>query len=587
MKNIVLILFIFTIPIKAQVQFFDRYFVFTQKDFYNLNAGISFATEKDGDYRKAKELLGNEYFKANPETAFYINSLLTFNTKGKNAALEMIAKSGFSAEKKNFLMIWLSYFSDYREDYFQLLSDFEKKHPHNPEYFKFKTYLEIRENAKAIGTSTRFRDDFYRRMNTAIKNSKTSEDKMLFRLAKLDMKSFEEDYKDAENTRIDSLYTLWKDNKNLFSHKGLENTILSCESSKCLEMKSWISAEEKKFEKNIYTKEEEILTKLIIQGKKDSDKKIALPELENTLDIFISNSNSNKKNDFKAMLSIYFLEKEPKVGMMAGLFSPIPFSAGFRTKYQLSMTKDQMIARLKEIAQDPDYENSFREGMADKFLKEIDNLKVYGIDDLRVMYGLLVFSNYYDPLLKKSFEKAGMSLNRPTQKQLTNYRELLKFYDENPLYYDESPYNDYEVNDIKTYDDLKNFISSADLLIEKYKGSKSIRIMMLQIMGQKKNLVPKDQYQDYLSSYFQRLVEMYNEIQRLYFHPNDLTTVANIALEKDQRYNYPIYNDFYKLFTKDNLEKSYKILLKKSEAKPYQKNLKGFLESLEEFKNKQ
>lgn len=579
---------IFTIPVKAQIQFFDRYFVFTQKDFYNLNEGISLATIKDGDYKRAKYFLESDDMKANPETAFYINALLTYNTKGKDAALEMLEKSGFPAEKKDFLKLWLAYFADYREDYFNLLSEFEKKNSQSSDFLKFKTYLEIRENAKAIGTSTRFRDDFYRRMNIAIKNSKTAEDKMFFRLAKLDIKSFEEDYKEAKNARIDSLYTLWKENKNLFSYRGIEKTILSCESAKCLEMNSWISTEQKKYERNIYTPEEEIVSKLIIQGKEDSDKKMALNELENFLDSFLQKSNSAKKEDFKAVLSIYFLQKQPKVGvMMEGLFNPIPFSPGFRTKYELTMSKDQIIARMKQMSEEPEYENSFREGMAGKFKEEIDHLKVYGIDDLRVMYGLLVFSNYYGPLLKKSFEKTGMTLNRPTEKQLTNSKELLKYYDENPLYYNESPFFDYDVKDINTYADLQNFLSSADLLIKKYQGSKSVRIMMLQIMGKKKNLIPKDQYQDYLSLYFKNLVDMYDEIQSVYFHPNDTVTMSNIVLEGDQRYNYPICNDFLKLFTKENLEKNYKFLLKKTEAKPYQKNLRSFLESFNEFKTNQ
>ena len=57
MKKFILILIIFAIPAKAQVQFFDSYFVFTHKDFYHLNEGISLATAKEGDYKKAKDFL--------------------------------------------------------------------------------------------------------------------------------------------------------------------------------------------------------------------------------------------------------------------------------------------------------------------------------------------------------------------------------------------------------------------------------------------------------------------------------------------------------------------------------------------------
>ncbi|MBB4807602.1 hypothetical protein HNP38_002908 [Chryseobacterium defluvii] len=584
MKKIWSVLIILSVSFKAQVGFFDSYFMFTQKDFYNLNEGISHSTYEDGDYKKTIELLQSDYYRSNPEPAFYINSLLTYNTKGKDAAFEMVSKSSYSNEKKEFLKLWLTYFSEFRDDYKILFSAFEKKYPDNPEFFKFKTYLETKEYSKLFGNSKEFCETFYKKMDEAIANSKFSEEnKMFFRLAKLDIKDFKEEYEEAKKMRIDTLYNLWKGNKNLFSYKGLEKTISGCENSKCMEMNAWILTEERNTEKNIYSAEEEILGKLIAQ-EKEGNKGIPVAELENTLELFLSKLDDGKKEDFKALLSIYFLDKEINFGiMMKGLFNPIPFSMNFRKKYQSLLTKEQIVSRMKQMSEDPKYTNAFNEGAIVKFQKEIDKLKVYGIDDLRAMYGLLVFSNYYGGLLSKSFEKIGMRTNHPSEKQNANYKEFLKFYDENPMYNKKDLYFDGMITDVRTYADLQDFISGTDALIVKYKGSLPIRSMALQMIGWKKNLVPKEKYQEYLSMFFIRLVDLYDEIQSVYFDNNDYMLLTNIVLEGDQRYNYPIYNDFYKLFSNDNLEKGYQYLLKKSKAKPHQNNLKAFSESLNNF----
>ena len=505
MKYFALFLLFLSININAQLDFFYSSYLLADKKFYALNEGILYADPEEGDYQLALKHINSNDFKNDSESKLLLSTLLDYNTKGKTATFSELDSKPLTKEEKEFVKVWVSYYANALESDV-LAKNFEEKYPNNVEYIKFwiskKTKLKSRLFYNSNGDELKVID----RGISLVTNNE--DDLRFFQLAKLDFVNDRIGQKSLEN--FDQLYQLWKLNPDKFSYKGMMKfRIGDCNDEKCNAINKWITKEEKS---NTSPKSTEYQLVLLLLENREK-LQLPLPELENEINALIASSkNEETKAQLKSIVNIYALPKSPSLGMMMdGLIKPIPFSNEFRTKNKLNYSKDQTITFLKNLISSQKINFRTQDINEKDVLSEIESYKKYSLEDVHALFGVSAFTFYYKDIFNDAFKNLGkVPKSEIKNDQASSYKEYLKFYEEN-LFHDYNEELGIDFEDLKTYEDLQNFMRICENLIAKFPGTIVLREMYLDKLYKYKALVPKDRFQEFQYHYFTYWVNLIND----------------------------------------------------------------------------
>lgn len=573
-KGIALLLLLIINVFPAQLSdFLSQQYIDCLEDNYQLDLGISLSQINEGSYQKAIELLETDYYKSHPKEKFLIQNLLDYNTKGKKYTYQTIEESNLSSEEKDFTKLWLSYYTNNNNDYEVMLKDFKKKYPSNLELLKLEIKKELNER-KFLSDLTQYSKEIDSVLTLP---DLSTQNKLHFTLTKLDVSELDEDYEKNKLKKYLNFIEFWKEHKEKINYNYASKVQLDdCKTKDCETFNDWILEQK---EKNSPTNPSNKIFSLLLQ-QVNSDSGLPIPTLQKKIDLLLSQETEiTEIQNIKALVNVYFLTKEPDFGFwFKGMLKPIPFDANFRKKYLVTLNKQECIENIKTIAQE--FAKEKNKTIDLQTLQEMQKEATkYPVEDVKVMYGILVFLKHYARSLEKALATdLGYYKDSPQDEIYTDSKLMLNYLEKNPLFYDDNliTASDAKFKDIVKKQDLDTFSQNMLKLTDKYPYAYGIQLKYLTTLSQYENLVYKEELQNYYLDYLKKTIDLLSINQKLDF--NNLETLLFINfknLEGSGLINYyKVSEDFFKKIDVENKKIAMKYLLQKINENPYHNNLK-------------
>lgn len=573
MKKIVALLVLLSFNLHAQFSFFNFNYADCTENSFQEQLGINLSVPHEGSFKKVKDQLNSEYYKNHKIEAFYIESLLNYNTLGKIKTHQIISQSVLSSEDKDFLKVWLSYYSKNSDDYKKLSQDFKKKYKNNLNLSKLELRKNLVDIQKFFNSKREERENGLLCVDSILQTKLNTDDRLYFSLLKLDFQNFDKDYVKNDVLKFYAFKKLWSQSKDRMNYIAVSRMVKRCEKD-CDDIENWI-AEQQNAERK-FKGAEQVYLLILKQSKSENP---SVQELQNDIHgIFNKETSENQKDQIKGLVTSCALEKVPNLGLFMNNYnSKIKFEPSFIEKFSLQCTKENCFEKFKELG--------------DFFVKTIDKnkinemynkLKKYSLDDIKAGYGLLVYVNYMNSMMKSGFEdELGMYTDHKPNEFYYETSVMLSYLSENPLYFEERDYTfDKSYSEIKTKEDLLKLNLEMDKLVQKYPGSLGIRMKQITLKDHFKKLIPQTELQNFYFDYFTNIIEFYSINQKWDFREFESLFFDSYSQEGKFGSWNPFQN-FYRKLSKDSINKINKFLDQKIKEFPVSQNIKSIASRIE------
>ncbi len=231
-------LFLIFISGFTNAQIFSQDYADCQIDAYFEQLGINISSTENGNYLNAKLLLDQTYFNNNPKAKLFIECILDYNTKGKIYTYEKINNLQLSQEEKDFLKLWLSYYTNNTDDFEFLHNEFSITYPNNISLKK----IEFR---KEISTYVLYNEEDRIKqknlINEVLQTELPTSDRVYFLLLNIDFYGIikDDNFVEPDNNRFKDFLKVWNDYKDQIHYKGIDRIIENC-SENCENILNWV-----------------------------------------------------------------------------------------------------------------------------------------------------------------------------------------------------------------------------------------------------------------------------------------------------------------------------------------------------------
>lgn len=580
-----IVLWLAAISVNAQLSYKNNYYFDCLSSSLQMNYAISLSSPK-GNFAKANEVVSTDFFKSNPESAFYIKALLAYNTLGKKKAFEMVDSTAYSREQKDYAKVWLSFYTKNNDDYTSLLADFTLKYPQNYHVFKLK----LREVIN-------YRDA---RMWNVLKEKKTKalttidslltianlnqEDRLYFSLLKIDFLSKKDYSKEegySEQKIAADLVSLWKANQASFSLQQLRQALSKCDTPDCKEILDYVAKEGEKY--NVVSSSEKVY-KMLINQNNGEDSKLSVAQIESAVHKLVAaEKNPKEVNRIKAMISVFSLEQAPSNVdfVMKDLLKPIPFTKAFKQAYAFpKQDKLTVLNDINAIIKSPEFESRAENS---EFKKAIENLKNLSLEDLQVLNGIMFFQFYYSKSIREFKAAMGNFQEDLTPEAEKNRVEHFSFLEKNPLYYDDSKYFKYYFN-FNTEAEIFQYIADLQKLKAQFPGAVGIQKIAIVSLARGNKLVSESKLQEFYVAYFKLVVDLLAVSQQENSNEgSEDNNYFGLLLNYDIQIKGSYFDAFFNAVMVDNQSLCIAYLEEALKNNPNQKNLTALLYKTTKF----
>lgn len=539
-------------------------FVDCEENSYQEQWGITLSVPGDGNYNKAKDNLQSTYYNNHSKQRFFNESLLEYNTLGKNKAYQKISSSNFSIEEKDFLKLWLSYYTKNKDDYENYLLNFKTKYKNNLDFIKLELRYELVENPKILSRNSKKYLEITQQIDSILLTKISNEDHLYFSLLKIDFTIFEGDLKKNNEKKIEFFKEIWKLSKDKMNYKSVKR-ILKDNESDDFQIKSWVNEKEKENEK--LTSAEKIYSLLDNQTKEEF--KISTEVLENKItEIFDKETDRMQKDHIVALVVSCSIDDTPYYNS-----EKINFSEDFKKKYILNCTKETCFEKLKTLS------IYFKKTLVGKNVinNDYNEYKRFPLNEIQAGYATVINLNYKNRKKVLYFENDMFTyLDTKPMDFHTKTSAFIEYMIDNPLYFeDRDLISNGSFEEIKTYEDLKKLNMEMDKLVLKFPGSIGIKSTQILFKKHFSYLVFKNELQSFYLDYFKNVIDFYALSQK-----NNFIRYVNWLFDpfvEDKAYPFENFN---KKLTKDTRGKVIAYLQLKISENPHSKNLKEMSEKI-------
>ncbi|AZA99590.1 hypothetical protein EG359_08180 [Chryseobacterium joostei] len=582
MKNIFkFIALLFPVIFSAQFNFFSYTYADCLEESFQEQLGINLSISKEGSYKKAKDLLKSDYYQKHTKESFFIQTLLDYNTLGKEKAYRKISESKLSGEDQDFLKVWLALYTQNPADYEILYSGFRKKYPYNMEAMKLYFRSKMIDANRLSGVSYTEKQKALVSIDSLMSTKLSSDAQLYFSLLKLDFKDFDRASIKNSQIKFSEFRKLWNSSRDKMNYIGVGRIIGHCEAD-CDSVSVWIS--EKREEDRPFTSTEKVYVLLNRQMKKDTEK-LSVFELQKKIsEIYEKENNEEQKDHLRGLVTAFSMDKVPDLGfLMEGAVRKINFSPEFLKKFTLQCkSREACFEKLKVLIKQTDYSvlgNS--EEVQSQVLSEVQKeLGKYPLEIVKQGYGLLVYTNTMNKLLLLFMEDGLGKYKENTPTEIySSTSSLLEYIAENPLYYEEVNYgseNGYK--EINSKEKLREFNTKMEKIISDFPGALGIRLKYIFLKNQFSELVPQNERQNFYFDYLKNIVDFFCLNQRL-----DFVDFENLFFSSFMEKREDLLMPFKEFYTKLDISTQKKIndyLNLKIKEFPRSENLKRISEKL-------
>ncbi|MGX7668609.1 hypothetical protein [Flavobacterium pedocola] len=568
---------IFSVYCSAQLTE-NSYFFDYQNSSYQMNRAISFASFK-GNYKKSIEILKNDFFTKNKKEAAFIESLIRYNTIGKESALAYLESQNFTTEEKDFAKLWLSYHTNSTTDYATLLAAFKAKYPANPNAFKLIYRQELTARDKSARNVIFPQKDELLQKTDSILNSPglSNQNKLQYSLMKLELQ-----YSNGKGSQyntlnepeaIKQLLTLWETNKTAFKNDYFLNFLNDCETAAC---KAAIQQTENTILHDDSDAPKKAINYLLRYINDNKDGKHSLSSLESQLKtLILKEKNKDKLNNLLALINVYIVPVNTDLGfIMKDLIKPIPFTQHFKALIKTNLTKAQMLDKIKKDIRESGLAQS--RVIAEKVNSNYEEFIQMSYADVFAFYGINTFSILQKGTIQEGFDPAGNKYPLdPEKPDLVNADTYLTFLAENPLYFNPKlsvPYPIYE-----NEQQLIDFINKSKALTSKFPGSVGIKMNLIKVYQNNAKLISQENKSFIYLSYIQNLLDLFEIDENT---GSDTITNDTDFYEKmincNEQSSLTYFGRIIKNLNHSDYQKTLDYVKEKLQSRPEQKNLAKF-----------